>query len=135
MTKKPAYLSHVLKLLWDAEELKDIFRIEVRQGDAPKLGILVVTDKRAIIILENRPDHKIDFRTTLRIFSIRLTSIIEVSPTETALRVSTKNQGMELFFRYEKTLQVKMNRAYNLLLRKKQETRQLSDIWRQYLKD
>jgi hypothetical protein len=135
MVKKSDYISQVLKLLWDAEGLKDIFNIEIQQGPSAKRGILVATDRRAIVILENKPGHKIDFKKTLRIYSIRLTSIIDATATDTSIRISAKNHGMELFFRYEKNIKAKINQALNLLLQKKQETRYLSDIWRKFVKE
>ena len=135
MKKRPKYISHVLKLLWDAEELKDIFNIELVQGSSRKRGILVATDKRAIVILENKADHQIDFKSTLRIYSIRLTSIIDVTATEHSLRISSKNHGLELFFCYKEENEQKIHEALNLLLRKKQETRYLSDIWRKFVKE
>ena len=131
---KNIYLPHVLKLLWDTEELKDIFNIKIYQSGNPKFGILSLTDKRAIIVLENQPDHQIDFKRTLRIYSIRLTSIIEVLETEESLRISSKNHGLELFFEYGDETTAKLQEALGLLLHKKKESRSLSDIWRKFLK-
>ncbi len=133
--EKNIYLPHVLKLLWDAEELRDIFRIKIFQSGTPKFGILSLTDKRAIVVLENQPDHQIDFKRTLRIYSIRLTSIIEVEETEESLRVSSKNHGLELFFEYGEKNADKIQGAKALLIQKKTETRSLSDIWRKFLKN
>lgn len=135
MAKKPNYIPHVLKLLWDAEDLKDMFDIRMALGGDRKRGLLVVTDKRAIVILENTADHEIDFRTTLRIYSIRLTSIIDAEATDHSLRISSKNHGLELFLDYGSRTQVKLHQALGLLLRKKQETRYLSDIWRKFVGD
>ncbi|MHC5037205.1 MAG: hypothetical protein ACYTHM_07820 [Planctomycetota bacterium] len=132
--EKNIYIPHVVKLLWDAEELKDIFNIRIYQSGSPKFGILSLTDKRAIVVLENKPDHQIDFKRTLRIYSIRLTSIIEVEETEESLRISSKNHGLELFFEHGDQNEGKIQAARTLLLRKKHETRSLSDIWRKFLK-
>jgi len=135
MAKKQNYMPQVLKLLWEAEELKDMFDIHLQQAGEDKRGILVATDKRAIVILENTADHEIDFKTTLRIYSIRLTSVIDATVTDTSLRISSKNHGLELFFDYGGTTKAKLNQALNLMLRKKHETRYLSDIWRKFTKD
>ncbi len=136
MTQKPVYLSHVLKLLWDAEEMKAIFNIEMCKADQKKLGILVATDKRALVILENKPGHQIDFKATMRIYSMRLTSIMDVAITEQALRITSKTQGIELFFRYQgEDLKNKLEEARNSLLRKKKESKLLSDIWKKFIKE
>ncbi|GEM_PF-3475944 len=132
--EKEIYLPHVLKLLWDTEELKDIYSIKIYHGGSPKFGILAGTDKRAIIVLENKPDHQIDFKRTLRIYSIRLTSIIDVEETEESLRISSKNHGMELFFEYGDETGQKIREAKSLLTYRESETRRLSDIWRSFLK-
>lgn len=136
MVQKPIYVSHVLKLLWDAEEMKAIFNIHVARGEGTKLGILVLTDKRAIVILENRPGHQIDFKATLRIYSMRLTSIVDVGVTENSLRVTSKSQGLELFFRYKGLdLKKSIDEAAGLLFRKKKESGLLSDMWRKFIKE
>ncbi len=136
MAGKPLYVSHVLKLLWDAEEMRSIFNIQIATGDQKKMGILVVTDKRAIVILENKPGHQIDFKATLRIYSMRLTSIMDVGITETSLRITSKSQGLELFFRYSGLdLKKNIDEAAGMLLRKKKETGYLSEIWRKYIKE
>jgi hypothetical protein len=132
--EKNIYLPHVVKLLWDAEELREIFSIRVFQSGAPKLGILACTDKRAIVILENQPDHRIDFKRTLRIYSIRLTSIIDVENTGESLRLSSKSHGLEFFFEYGDQSGDKLQEAQGLLMKKKTETRYLSDIWRKFMK-
>jgi hypothetical protein len=132
--EKNIYLPHVLKLLWDTEELKDIYTIKIFQAGSPKLGILAATDKRAIVILENQPDHQIDFKRTLRIYSIRLTSIIDVEETEESLRISSKNHGLELFFEYGEETVEKLKEARALLQHRERETRRLSDIWRSFLR-
>jgi hypothetical protein len=132
--EKNIYLPHVLKLLWDTEELKEIFNIKIFQAGAPKFGILSITDKRAIIVLENQPDHQIDFKRTLRIYSIRLSSIIEVEKTEESLRISSKNHGLELFFSAGEETETRIQDALDLLQMKKQESRSLSDIWRKFLR-
>ena len=132
--EKNIYLPHVLKLLWDAEELRDIFSVKIFQSGTPKFGILSLTDKRALVVLENKPDHQIDFKRTLRIYSIRLTSIIEVEETEESLRISSKNHGLELFFESGEGKADKIQLAKALLMQKKTETRSLSDIWRKFLR-
>lgn len=132
--EKNLYLPHILKLLWDTEELKEVFNIKIFQSGTPKMGILSVTDKRAIIILENQPDHQIDFKRTLRIYSIRLSSIIEIENTEESLRISSKSHGLELFFDYGDETAEKLGEARDALLHKKTETRSLSDIWRRFMK-
>ncbi|MHC4597574.1 MAG: hypothetical protein ACYS47_01080 [Planctomycetota bacterium] len=132
--EKNIYLPHVLKLLWDAEELREIFSIKIYQSGTPKFGILSLTDKRALVVLENKPDHQIDFKRTLRIYSIRLTSIIEVEETEESLRISSKNHGLELFFEAGEADKDRIQTAKALLMQKKTETRSLSDIWRKFLR-
>jgi hypothetical protein len=132
--EKNIYLPHVIKLLWDAEELREIFNIKVFQAGAPKLGILACSDKRAIVVLENQPDHRIDFKRTLRIYSIRLTSIIDVENTGESLRISSKSHGLELFFEHGEQNGERLQHAHGLLMRKKSETRYLSDIWRKFMK-
>ena len=132
--EKNIYLPHIVKLLWDAEELRDIFNVKVFQGGSPKLGILACSDKRAIIVLENQPDHRIDFKRTLRIYSIRLTSIIDVENTGESLRMSSKSHGLELFFEYGEQNGEKLQAAQGMLMKKKTETRYLSDIWRKFMR-
>ena len=89
-----AYLRLLAPYLWQGEDLRTVVEVAAVPASARRNGVMAVTSQRTIVLMEVRPGSGL--KTTLRTWSFRHRSLVDVTHEGPMVRLQTPDHALAL---------------------------------------